>query len=581
MTSPKQALLRSAAAFGSPVDPTLRVPQQVSYTYWPVTYQFGDPTVISQTPLPLSGVQFSKGMRMTGQLKASIQLADPRARKINPWALITPRKTGIIVVRSVTDPNARTVTSQAIDHFTVFSAPRDPASGRMNITANSIEGNWARRLITGTQPTTITPGYTYGVSYSYSSPNTLSPTMQINWLDGSGTLVGSTGVSAGALTPGTHQISSQHLAPAGAVQCLVIVQAAVTTGQAFTLSAPSFGIWGGANYLTNTTFAGLTGWTLLGPESNSVTGGAVTLTGTSAGVIGIYQQVVNNQSPTGAVTWAQVDQQQIAADLLNPARFSQIPPGPYPWPGWITVDPPTVPTGVLRDMTYALGSQTNLLQAHQDRSNVINGYEWATSLRVLAGMDPLSAQTYRLTFQLGYPRMGAQLANGDAVPSFSSKVDGSGNALGYALAYDGSSVNNIVWGNGAGYDSATVQALSTNSTDWAFGFLQSEGQYSNPDVSVQSTLQDYTNSTLLQAYASEMYLSSLTVRGDLPPYFGTYGIGDDLVFEADDWIWPDGTNGDRTVELASRIMGWTVTPPEGSNSEQVAITVSGGDVSNG
>ena len=64
-------MTRSLKAFGPAQvqpDPTLRVPQQVSYTYWPVAYNFGDPTVISQTPLPLSGVQFSKGMRMAGQL---------------------------------------------------------------------------------------------------------------------------------------------------------------------------------------------------------------------------------------------------------------------------------------------------------------------------------------------------------------------------------------------------------------------------------------------------------------------------------------------------------------------------------
>ena len=103
---------------------------------------------------------------------------------------------------------------------------------------------------------------------------------------------------------------------------------------------------------------------------------------------------------------------------------------------------------------------------------------------------------------------------------------------------------------------------------------------SNPDVSVQATLQQYTDSTLLQGYASEMYLSGLTVRGDLPPYFGSYGIGDDLVFEADDYIWPDQPDG-RTVALASRIMGWTCTPPEGANSEKIQLTVSGGDVSSG
>lgn len=565
---------------GAVSDPTLRVPQQVSYTYWPVTYNFGDPTVISQTPLPLSGVQFSKGMRMAGQFKGAIQLADPRARSINPWALVTPRKTGIVVVRSVTDPIARTVTSQAIEHYTVTDAPRDPSTGRMNITAASVEGNWARRLITGTQPTSIIPGYTYGVIATYTSAATLLVNQQVNWYDANGVFLSQTSVNIGTLSPGTQTIASTHLAPPNAARALAIMaQAALTTGQSFSISAPIFDIYGGANYLANAGFAGLGGWTVFGAATGSSSGGSATVTATSAGLAGIAQTVINNQVPTAAPTWNNVDQQQIAADLLNPARWSQIPPGPWPWPGWITIDPPAVPTNVLQSITYPLNSQTNLLQAHQDRSNVQNGYEWTTNLRVLSGSDPLSANVYRIAFDLGYPRLGAQLANGDLVPAFASKVDGSGNAIGYQLAYSGNGVNNIVWGNGSGYDSATVQALATNSSDWAFGFLQTEDQYSNPDVSIQATLQQYTNSTLTQGYASELFLSGLTVRGDLPPYFGTYSIGDDLTFEADDWIWPDNTDGTRAVELASRILGWTCTPPEGSSSEQIQLTVSGGDVS--
>jgi hypothetical protein len=568
---------------GGQQDYTLRQPQEPTYTYWPVAYNYGDPTVISQTPLPLSGVQFSKGMRMAGQLKGSLQLADPRVRAINPWALVTPRKTGIVVIRSVTDPVSRVTTSQAVDHFAVISAPRDPATGRMNITANSVEGVWAERLITGSQMVTIIPGWTYTFSTQYSSGAAFDVVMQVNWLDVNGTLLGSTAQDMGTIPGPLTVLSSNHTAPAGAAQAQAIIYAnAVPATSGFNIGQPSFVVLGITdNYIGNSALANSTaGWSAASASTTLLAepGYMAVVSGSSGAITGAVSAPMVNGTGSVALSWSQADQQQIAADLLNPDLFSQIARAPSPWPGWINVTPPSVPTNVLRDLTYALNSQTNLLTAHQDRSNVINGYEWTTSLVVLFGSDPLSANSYRIQFDLGYPRLGAQLLNGDEVPRFAYKVDGSGNTIDYDYEYDGTGVMNIEWGNGAGYDSATVQALSTNSTDWQYGFLQSEGQYSNPDVSVQQTLQDYTDSQIVQALAGEQYLKGLTVRGDLPPYFGTYGIGDDMVFEADDWTWPDNPDGSRGVELATRIMGWTVTPPEGSNSEQVALVVSGGDV---
>lgn len=421
-----------APLVGGP-DYTLVRPQSVAWTYWPVAFNFGDPTVISQTPLPLSGVQLSTGVRMVGELKGSLQLADASVRALNPWGLVLPRKTGIVAVRTAIDPVTGAATSRAYGPYIVWLAPRDPATGRMNITARTVESLWAVRYITG-----------------------------------------------------------------------------------------------------------------------QMTGGVA-----------------------GDVAWAQTDQQIIARDLLNPVKWSQIPLAPNPWPGWITVDPPTVPTGVLRDLTYQVNSQVNLLTAHQDQSNLASGYEWTTDIRVLSGADPLSANAFRTTFLLGYPRLGAQLALGQQVPRWRYAQDGSGSALTYAYNYDGTAVPNVVWANGKGYGTGQAQTLTTNSSDWTNGFLQTEAQYSNPNISSIGQLQQYGNAQIALANANEQFLSGLTVRGDLPPYFGTYAIGDDLVLAADDQTWPDNPDGSHGVVLTSRIMGWTVTPPEGGNSEQVQFTVAG------
>lgn len=414
-------------------DPTFLPEVPVKYTYWPVMYQFGDPTIISQTPLPLSGVQFSRVMRGVGEFQASLQLADDSVRDFYPWDKIVPRKTGIIAIRQEYDPIVRMWSSQIAWHGIVWAAPRNPMTGRMDITAQTVESLWARRVISG----------------------------------------------------------------------------------------PIAG---------------------------------------------------------GDLAWSQVDQTTIAADLLTPSRFSYVPLGSNPWPGWINVDASTLATGVLRDFTYKRDQQTSLLEAHQKRSQVANGYEWTTTERVLSGgPDPIDANVYRCQYVLGYPRLGRRLDSADVVPKLKFDRRGSGNVVSYGYAYDGSEVPNIVWGRGAGYDDAAVQAQIRNSAEWAAGFLQTEAKYSDPDVSLGSTLAEYSTAFLAQKLASEQYVAALTLRGDVDPRFGSYQIGDDVLFDTNDYTWP-GTSDRNFVTLAARIFGWRVTPPQGNGAETVELFISGGDV---
>jgi hypothetical protein len=418
---------------GTGVQPA-EAPQDVRYTYWPVHYKGGDPTVISATPLPLSGVQYSQVARGVGELRASLQLADPDVRAIKPWEVIYARKTGIVAVRSVRDASGAE-THVVVWHGIIWENPTDASTGRMEITAQTVESLWARRCVTG-------------------------PPRSVGWVP----------------TP----------------------------------------------------------------------------------------------ADPGELSWAQADQATMAADLLDPSKFSQLGTGALGFPGWITVDPPGVTTGVLRDFTYKRNQQTNLLEAHQDRSKVINGYEWTTTTKVLSGTDAYSASTYRCQFILGYPRLGRQYGVSD-VPRVSYFVDGRGNALPPKYAHSGLAVPNAVWGNGSGLDDATVRALATNTQEWDNGFLITESRYSNPDVSVQATLQDYTNAAILQALANEIYISELELRGDLQPYFGSYVIGDDLILVSDDWTLPDLSDGTREKASLTRIMGWRVTPPEGNGTERVSL----------
>lgn len=415
------------------VDPAAPDSQQIRYTYWPVAFQAGNMTVISNQPLPLSGVKFSQVMRGVGELAATLQLADPEVRELNPWGKIIPRKTGIVAVREYVEPTSGDWIGAAVWGGIVWKADRNPNTGRMSITAQTVESLWARRLI------------------------------------------------------------------------------------------------------------------------------------------------------TKGMAWVQADQTTIVADLLDPADFSLVALGGGGWPGWITVDPPTKLTGVKRDHHYDQGQETNLLEAHQARSQLArNSYEWTTSIRVLVGESPASAVSYRPVYEMGFPRLGRGEESSYPLPRLVFDSAGAGNVKSFGFIHNGANVPNIVWGAGAGYEDLQTKTVVYNqatdgTAEWSRGFLQTEARFSDTDVSNVSTLTDYCYRYMWERLGSEQFVTSLVIRGDQLPYFGTYSIGDELVLETNDVTWPeDWYQESGFVELLVRLFGWTVTPPQGESSEIVELLISGG-----
>lgn len=415
-----------------PVDPMLTGQQaEVRYTYWPVNFAMGNLTVISNVPLPLSGVAYSKAMREVGELRASLQLADPFVRELYPWDKIIPRKTAIVVVRE--QYISGQWVAQAQDAYTVYGAPSDPATGRQTIVAHStVEAMWARRLI------------------------------------------------------------------------------------------------------------------------------------------------------TKAMSWTDQDQTVIAADLCDPAKFSLVALGANPWPGYITVDPPTAMTGVLRTHSYAEGQETNLLEAHQARSQLAtNSYEWTTGLRILSGESAVSAQAFRPVYVMGFPKLGRRRTADFPMPMLTHDRAGTGNVSSLKVNRDGTAVPNIVWGRGDGYEDLQVKARIDNvdqygKKEWEYGYLQSEERFSNPDVKNVSTLADHMYRLMWDRLGSERYLAEVVVRGDLPPYFGSYVVGDDILLRTNDLTWAPDWFVDGWVYLPGRIYGWTVGPPQGDQHESIHLLVGGG-----
>lgn len=493
--------------------------QQVSYTYWPVNYYLGEPTVISNVPLPLSGVSFSQVLKNVGELRASLQLADPDVRAMNPWELVLPRKTGIVVVRSVlSDADNETYEHTAVWHGTVWTRTPNPATGRWDIVARTVEYSWARRLITGP----MTGG-------------------NLVWVQKDRTVI-----AQDLLTP---ELFSQ-LGPAEQLGSATATLDAATVDRVVVATADVGDIPLGS-YVKITTPTGI----------DRLNAGG---TGSIFRVAGLSPSGGN----TAVIVTPNIDELSLTGDVVTVIDL---------WPGWINIDKPTTMTGqIVRGHRYLRDQQTNLLTAHQDRSKASDGYDWHTSVRVLSGTDALNATAYRLQYVMGYPRLGREYGVSD-IPRFTHRVNGQGNVLRADPVYNGEGVNNAVWGQGSGYDTDTVRAFASNTSDWANGFLITEGRYSNPDVTRADTLEEYTVAALVQSYADEQYLGTITIRGDKPPYFGTYALGDDALFTTDDYTNPDGPNGDRDTTYVTRIMGWTVTPPEGNSSETVALVLASGE----
>jgi hypothetical protein len=503
------ALLLAASSYDLPPD------LEVRYTYWPVSYFLGDPHVISNAPLPLSGVNFSRLMKGVGELRASLQLADEDVRAMNPWELVVPRKTGIVVVRTVVDAEAGTEAHTIEWHGIVWDRKPVPATGRWEIVARTIEYNWSRRLITGP----MAGGALVWAQKDRTKivQDLLTPALfsQIGPADNLGQATASlAGTSTTIVVP--------------------TAQAALISTGTYAQVVDTFG-----NYRVIPTGDNIVRIT----SKSGPSGGNVTITFTPA------------LTTTTAI-----------GDVITSVAL---------FPGWVHVDKPVTLTGRLHDHSYKRDQQTNLLTAHQDRSNVDDGYDWFTSMRVLDGANALDAASYRVQYVMGYPRVG-RVYGEDDIARFTYRTTGEGNVTEVTPVYNGEGVANVVWGQGAGYDASALRQFATNSSDWQNGFMITEDRYSNPDVSRADTLLAYTISALFQSYANERFVQAIKIRGDKPPYFGTYSLGDDALYTSDDWTNPDGPDGDRDTTYLTRIMGWTVTPPEGTNSESVQLVLASG-----
>jgi hypothetical protein len=201
----------------------------------------------------------------------------------------------------------------------------------------------------------------------------------------------------------------------------------------------------------------------------------------------------------------------------------------------------------------------------------INGYDLSTSyndlitsiMQLSAGPDWTIAWTEDGN---GLPQkklvVGAPIGNTTDLTNLI--VDYPGPVVGYTYTENASSGANEWWavGDGTGAAVTTGVAKDANSLVSGWPLLESVNNYSG--VTVQGTINAHATSDL-KSLPMPLLTHSATLKGDSIPAFGTYGMGDYLVFNVTDPRFPNGQT------FSVRVIGWTIQPPdEGQGTEIIS-----------
>lgn len=212
---------------------------------------------------------------------------------------------------------------------------------------------------------------------------------------------------------------------------------------------------------------------------------------------------------------------------------------------------PAAASPILRDRTYDPGDSTSILQRLDELSDVDDGFDWVidSTWSSVGG-----ARYITRTLRLAYPRLGID----QPITLDRPGPGGSGGSiLDFELAADATDLASRVVVYGAGEGSAKVTGVATNPTLINQGYPAMTATASYSSVSVQATINGHARALLAVAQSSEQP-PTVTIRGDVEPVIGTYGLGDRVMVAVEPCPeLPDG------YFNKVRILGWTFTPGPG------------------
>lgn len=245
------------------------------------------------------------------------------------------------------------------------------------------------------------------------------------------------------------------------------------------------------------------------------------------------------------VTYTATDQGLIAADMLNVAATKPV--------GDFRVDLPStaqLTTGVARTLSYLMVDCKPIAEAIEEMASMLSGFEFS-----LDGY--WSGNQLRHQFVIGYPALGARgggLAQWDLPGAVQS----------YRWQEQGGAMANEVFGIGDD-GSGHIQLQRVITTPGSQLLLQ--GQQSFRAVAQSAALLAWVQEWVTKVSVPSV-VAYVTVAGAKSPELGSYGLGDDVMFQFNDFRFSNQPH-------LSRLLGWTVTCPQRGVPETVDLMVEG------
>lgn len=259
----------------------------------------------------------------------------------------------------------------------------------------------------------------------------------------------------------------------------------------------------------------------------------------------------------GFPTYTNIDQLQLAYQLALHAASKPLAP-------LMTVENPGTSGNVVPKAEYPTGSEY-VGKILEDLSDDLNGFDWWIDTTWDTTQD---LPTVKRTVRFQNPRRGRTLQARIDVPAQTPGQSG----VAFGLTEDGTRVATTVYMTGTGEGETQLVSRGTNND-----LLQSY-----PPLDYIDSRSSYDVQVLLDAQAQAVAAAARTpelpttvrVRADGDMQLGTYEPGDFLPLVVEPYeLFPDGYR--NTI----RVLGFTMSPPDGGRTEMVDVEIQSGDAS--
>jgi len=288
------------------------------------------------------------------------------------------------------------------------------------------------------------------------------------------------------------------------------------------------------------------------------------------------EQIFSKRLITGALAFTNADLFDMARALINYGTSAQLGPNAQ-------IAQMALSSGLAgatdtwtfgTSNTVTVGADT-YYGAYSDNQDILDALTTlATSDNFEFTVEPTMSGMgqYSMTWRFGYPTLGQPLGTTTQVLKLPGEV------LDYGRAIMGSNAANWViataTANGTGDPFVSASPHGVDTADLAAGFPLEQVAISWPGAGVtsQAQINAYADEQL-GVYTAGTMLPNLVLGGGQNPPVREIGLGDAVYLAASSELDPeDPDDGSPGLQLAARIVGWSVQPPNEDQDEEITIT---------